>query len=126
MSSFDEDPAQHILAIDPGHQVWIDGISQSCGLDKPSLNHQQPVLMDRKSTRVWMMVWLQPREYDGVGFNYGVRVDQRGLRFKCIVRGPQGHVTLDYWPTFPDPGKIVTAAMMAGFDWAPPIFGSDL
>lgn len=120
MATLEVDPAQHILAIHPGHQVWIDGVSQSCGLEKPSLAQPQGVLMD-KWTRMWTFVWLEPQEEPGSGpkiRNYGVRITQQGRKFECTVRGPQGHASVEHWFWFPGPDVIISLAMLVGFDWA--------
>ena len=111
-------PKEHILVHDPGHQVWIDGISQSCGLDKPSQGFPEGVRMDAY-TRIWTFVWLPKDPQTGAGAaNYGVRITEYGRRFSCVVRGPQGHVSLEHWLWFPAPDQIITMAMLAGFDWA--------
>ncbi len=114
------DPDLHILTIDPGHKVWIDGISQSCGLDKPSAAFPGGVRMD-DWTRLWTFVWLESQENPGSVpkvRNYGVRITEQGRRFECTVRGPQGHATIEHWQEFPGPDAIITLAMLVGFDWA--------
>lgn len=117
MTALDTDPGQNMLAIDPGHAVWINGISQACGLDRPSLEYIQAVLMDRGYLRVWTLVWLPKDPDTGAGTsNFGVRIEQQ-RRFKCTVRGPGGHVILEHWAYFPGPDQIITLAMLAGFDW---------
>lgn len=118
MATVETDAEQHILAQDPGHIAWIDGISQSCGLERYSTGHPEGVRMDAY-TRVWTFVWLPKDPQTGAGAaNYGVRITEYGRRFSCVVRGPQGHVSLEHWFWFPAPDQIITMAMLAGFDWA--------
>jgi hypothetical protein len=118
MAVKDPDPTQHILAIDPGHKAWIDGIGQACGLDKPSLGEGQPNLFDNSYLRKWSFLWLVRDPDKGVGAeNFGVRIEQAGQRYSCVIRGPQGTVSLENWRWFPGPDTISQAAMMAGFDW---------
>lgn len=109
------DPSPSILAQDPGHQVWIDGISQSCGRDEPSVATPNGVRLDQY-TRTWSWVWLVT-DGDRNVHNYGVRITQQGRKYGVLVRGPQGHVSIDHWFWFPGPDHIITMAMMAGFDW---------
>jgi len=116
MGRVDTDPQSHILAVDPGHGVWIEGISQSCGKVRPTVQQMQPVDMDLTNKKVWLFIWLHDKESDH-HFNYGVRIEYAGAKFRCVVRGPRGHVSVEHWDEFPGPDVILGMAMMAGFDW---------
>lgn len=104
-----------ILEQDPGHQVWIDGISQSCDLERPSIFQNEPVELRDKT--VWHVTWVFREAGSAITTNYGVRIEYAG-RYMCLVRGPMGHVTMDHLVWFPSAGQILTMVRLAGFDWA--------
>jgi len=113
MGRVSEDANDYILKIDPGHQVWMNGIQQACGVFSPVIAHGMPVIIDH--VKIWTWVWIADRS------NYGVRIEQSGRNlFLCRVRGPRGHITLEHWGWFPNPDDIITMAMLAGFDWSIP------
>jgi hypothetical protein len=119
MVAVSTDPTTAILALDQGHAVWIDGISQSCGLEAPSMAQPMGVNMDAY-TRIWSFVWLVGRTDAGYAReNYGVRITQQGKKFDAVVRGPQGWARIEHWDWFPGPDVMINLAMLVGFDWAP-------